>query len=71
VIVFTRIHTHGVTSFSWLREAINDYFGLPPDDSDYILSTVETTATFAQFWRTYGYHKYGYVTEPAGTIPGA
>ncbi len=68
--VWDRSFVYGITSFSWLREAINDYFGLPPDDGDYVLSTVETTATYAQFWRVYGYHKYGWLFGPSSTIPG-
>ncbi len=70
MFVWNVINPFGMTSFSWLRQTINDYFGLPEDDGDYILSTVETTATFAQFWRVYGYHKYSWTFGPTGTIPG-
>ena len=48
----------------------NYYFGLPPDDGDCTLSTVETTVTFAQAWRVYGWHKYGWLSGSSSTIPG-
>ncbi len=70
MFVWDVVNSFGVTSFSWLREAINDYLGLPEDDSDYILSTVETTATFAQAWRVYGWHKYSWLLGSSSTIPG-
>lgn len=71
LFIWDVVNSYGVTGFSWLREAINDYFGLPEDDSDFILSTVETTATFAQFWRVFGYHKHGWLLGDVNTIPGA
>lgn len=62
----------GITGFSWLRSAINYWLGLPLDDADWVASTVETTATFAQYWRVYMYYKYG--ATPTGftlrAIPG-
>ncbi|HXF60882.1 MAG TPA: hypothetical protein VNK95_04655, partial [Caldilineaceae bacterium] len=61
----------GLTGFSWLRTAINHYLNLPYDDTDWMLSTVETTATYCQALRTYGYHKYGWQFGPLATIPGA
>ncbi|MBX3016013.1 MAG: hypothetical protein KF832_31115 [Caldilineaceae bacterium] len=70
MFVWDVVSSFGVTSFSWLREAINDYFGLPEDDSDHILSTVETTATFSQAWRVYGRHKYGWTLGDTTNIPG-
>jgi hypothetical protein len=71
MFIWDIVNSYGVTGFSWLREAINDYFGLPEDDTDFILSTVETTATFAQFWRVFGYHKHGWLLGSQSTIPGA
>ena len=41
-----------------------------PDDEDRILSTVETTATYAQAWRAYLYHKYDILAGNVATIPG-
>ena len=46
---------------------INNYFGLPSDDEEYVLSTVETRATYAQALRVWLYHKYGVLW---GNIPG-
>lgn len=60
----------GVVDFSWLRTTINEYFNLPHDDEDYMLSTVETTATYAQAWRTYLYYKHNVLSGTLATIPG-
>lgn len=60
----------GLMDFGWLRQTINHYLNLPPDDEDFILSTVETTATYCQAWRVYGYHKYMWQFGPLSTIPG-
>lgn len=60
----------GIVDFNWLRNFINFYFNLPPDDGDHILSTVETTATFAQACRVYAYHRYGILIGDSSSIPG-
>lgn len=60
----------GLKDFGWLRQTINEYLNLPHDDEDFILSTIETTATYCQALRTYGYHKYGWLYGPSATIPG-
>lgn len=60
----------GMTGFGWLRTLINFYFNLPHDDTDWMLSTVETTATYCQALRVYGYHKYAWQFGPLATIPG-
>lgn len=62
--------TYGAVSFSWLRQTINNYFNLPEDDKDWILSTVETTATYAQAFRVYLFHKYGLLYGDPATMPG-
>ena len=61
----------GVAGFSFVRDLINKYFGLPFDDLDLILSTVEATATYAQAFRVYLYHKHGITLGIPNTIPGA
>lgn len=61
----------GLKDFGWLRQTINEYLNLPHDDEDFILSTIETTATYCQAMRTYGWHKYGWLYGPLSTIPGA
>ena len=60
----------GLKDFGWLRSTINHYFNLPVDDEDFILSTIETTATYCQALRVYGWHKYGWLFGPSSTIPG-
>lgn len=45
--------TLGVVDFGWLRQTINAFFNLPNNDEDWILSTVETTATYAHVGRAY------------------
>jgi hypothetical protein len=60
----------GVVGFGWLRQTINAFFNLPNDDEDWILSTVETTATYAQAWRAYLYHKFNILAGNVATIPG-
>jgi hypothetical protein len=53
-----------------LGTAINYFLNLPYDDTDWMLSTVATTATYCQALRVYGYHKYGWQLGPPSTIPG-
>ena len=61
----------GVGSFGFVRDQINKYFGLPFDDLDFLLSTVEATATYAQAFRVYLYYKYGRILGEGETIPGS
>lgn len=60
----------GLKDFGWFRQALNHFFNLPEDDNDFILSTVETTATYAQALRTYAYYKHGWLLGTRATIPG-
>ena len=60
----------GFLNFSWLRQTINELFNLPDDDQDFILSTVEATATYSQALRVYLWHKYRTLIGPSSTIPG-
>jgi hypothetical protein len=55
---------------SWLREFLDYYYNLPPDDVDYILSSMETTALCCQALRVYAYHKYGWLFGYRASIPG-
>jgi hypothetical protein len=67
--VWDQIGSLGLVGFGWLRDFINDMFDLPDDDLDYIISTIETTATYAQAFRVYLYHKYGIQHGDWSTIP--
>ena len=70
LFAWTTVGSLGVTDFDWIRSTINKLFDLPPDDLDYVLSTVEATATYAQAFRVYLYHKYGMVLGDWASIPG-
>lgn len=60
----------GLKDFGWLRQTLNYWFNLPEDDEDFILSTIETTATYAQALRVYLWHKYRVLAGSSATIPG-
>ena len=60
----------GLKDFGWLRQTLNYWFNLPVDDDDFTLSTMETTATYAQALKVYLYHKYRVVFGASSTIPG-
>ena len=70
LFAWTTVSSLGVTDFDWIRSTINKLLDLPPDDLDYVLSTVEATATYAQAFRVYLYHKYGVVLGDWTSIPG-
>ena len=70
LFVWTTVGSLGVTDHSWIRRTVNEYLDLPLDDLDYVLSTVEATATYAQAFRVYLYHKYGVVLGDWRSIPG-
>ena len=60
----------GLKDFGWLRQTINHYFNLPIDDEDFTLTTMETTATYAQALRVYIWHKWRVLIGQAQSIPG-
>ncbi len=70
LLVWTTVGSLGVTSFDWIRGLISETVDLPPDELDWPLSNVETTATYAQAFRVYLYHKYGVVLGDWRSIPG-
>ena len=70
LFAWTTVSSLGVTDFGWIRSTINQLLDLPPDDLDYVLSTVEATATYGQAFRVYLYHKYGIVLGDWASIPG-
>ena len=70
LFTWTDVASLGVTDHDFIRRSINEFLDLPPDDLDYVLSTVEATATYAQGFRVYLYHKYGLMIGHWASIPG-
>ena len=71
LLVWTTVGSLGVIGHDRIRNFISRALDdLPPEDLDWPLSNVETTATYAQAFRVYLYHKYGVVLGDWTSIPG-
>ena len=48
LLIWTTVGSLGVTDLDWISRYVSHNLDLPPDELDWVLSNVETTATYAQ-----------------------
>ena len=70
LLIWTTVNSLGVTDLDWIRRYLSHNLDLPADDLGWILSNVESTATYAQAFRVYLYHKHGVLLGHWASIPG-